>query len=196
MVSVTFGVAPAVFGFVLADLTGVWDFVCLVVYVLSGVGRLARYNVPYFQGLPIPVGLWIALVLYVDFELSLGGGIHLISDGLYNFAGNKEFAGRTSTSFTPRPPSLLAFGGVEALFTTRTGATATPPVIRLPVLEIFGGKLHFLSLLYLVTGLGFVSTRPVPKPNLNCQKRKDTLPVRSESAKRKLKKAIKDPKAA
>ncbi|CAD7945796.1 unnamed protein product [Amoebophrya sp. A25] len=79
---ITFGVAPAVFGFVLG-LDTFPDLLCLVFFVCCGVARLARFNVTsrmakprtdscssyYFEGVPIPGALWLCLLLYIDFEL-------------------------------------------------------------------------------------------------------------------------------
>jgi CDP-diacylglycerol--serine O-phosphatidyltransferase len=72
---ISFGVAPAVFGFALG-LRGGWDMLCLTYFVVCGVSRLARYNVTvaalpggtgkvkYFQGTPIPpTGTFIVALL-------------------------------------------------------------------------------------------------------------------------------------
>lgn len=73
---ISFGVAPAVMGFAVG-LRGGWDLVCLLVFVACGISRLARYNVTavtlsdargkvkYFEGLPIPSSLLIALALAI-----------------------------------------------------------------------------------------------------------------------------------
>jgi CDP-diacylglycerol---serine O-phosphatidyltransferase len=71
---ISFGVAPAVMAFA-AGLRSGWDLACLLVFVSCGIARLARYNVTaeslsqargkvtYFEGLPIPSSLALALVL-------------------------------------------------------------------------------------------------------------------------------------
>jgi CDP-diacylglycerol---serine O-phosphatidyltransferase len=71
---VSFGVAPAVMAFA-AGLRGGWDILCLLVFVSCGIARLARYNVTaeslsqargkvtYFEGMPIPSSLLLALFL-------------------------------------------------------------------------------------------------------------------------------------
>jgi len=71
---ISFGVAPAVIAYA-AGLRGVLDCVVLIVFVASGVSRLARYNVtaetlaagadkvPYFEGAPIPTSLWLTGVI-------------------------------------------------------------------------------------------------------------------------------------
>jgi CDP-diacylglycerol---serine O-phosphatidyltransferase len=70
---VSFGVTPAVMGFAVG-LRGGWDLVCLTLFVACGISRLARYNVtattlgdesgkvPYFEGMPIPSSLLLALL--------------------------------------------------------------------------------------------------------------------------------------
>jgi CDP-diacylglycerol--serine O-phosphatidyltransferase len=75
---VSFGVAPAVMGFAIG-LRGGWDLLCLLTFVACGISRLARYNVTaealadakgkvkYFEGLPIPSSLLIALGLTILF---------------------------------------------------------------------------------------------------------------------------------
>src|SRR5678816_3197778 len=71
---ISFGVAPAVIAYA-AGFRGVLDCVVLIVFVASGVSRLARYNVtaetlaagadkvPYFEGAPIPTSLWLTGVI-------------------------------------------------------------------------------------------------------------------------------------
>jgi CDP-diacylglycerol--serine O-phosphatidyltransferase len=70
---VSFGVAPATMGFAVG-LRGGWDLVCLTLFVACGISRLARYNVTatslsdqsgkvaYFEGMPIPSSLLLALL--------------------------------------------------------------------------------------------------------------------------------------
>jgi CDP-diacylglycerol---serine O-phosphatidyltransferase len=70
---VSFGVAPAVCGFVLG-LNGGWDALALTYFVACGISRLARYNVTastlagptgkvrYYEGTPIPTSLAIVAV--------------------------------------------------------------------------------------------------------------------------------------
>lgn len=75
---VSFGVAPAVLGYTLG-LNGAWDVVVLVVFVVCGISRLARYNataadmaddagkVTHYQGTPIPTSCLIVVMLTVAF---------------------------------------------------------------------------------------------------------------------------------
>jgi len=75
---VSFGVAPAVLGYTLG-LDGAWDAVILIVFVVCGISRLARYNVTagaladdagkvrHYQGTPIPTSVAIVLALAVAF---------------------------------------------------------------------------------------------------------------------------------
>lgn len=76
--TVSFGVAPAVLAYTLG-MQGAWDALILVLFVLCGIARLARFNVTaeelagptgkvkYFEGTPIPTSLAIVLVLGVAF---------------------------------------------------------------------------------------------------------------------------------
>ena len=72
---ISFGVAPAVFGYTLG-LRGGWDMFCLTFFVVCGVSRLARFNVTaadladsatgkvkYFEGTPIPSSILIVALL-------------------------------------------------------------------------------------------------------------------------------------
>jgi CDP-diacylglycerol--serine O-phosphatidyltransferase len=72
---ISFGVAPAVFGYTLG-LRGGWDMLCLTFFVVCGVSRLARFNVTaadladsatgkvkYFEGTPIPSSILIVALL-------------------------------------------------------------------------------------------------------------------------------------
>jgi CDP-diacylglycerol---serine O-phosphatidyltransferase len=87
---VSFGVAPAVLGFVLG-LRGGWDAIILGYFVCCGLSRLARYNVTaaaladeqgkvkYFEGTPIPTSIaivlvWAWLVRVGRFDMDLPGG--------------------------------------------------------------------------------------------------------------------------
>lgn len=75
---VSFGVAPAVLGYTLG-LNGVWDVLCLVVFVVCGISRLARYNVTahdiaddsgkvsHYQGTPIPTSVLLVVLLAIAF---------------------------------------------------------------------------------------------------------------------------------
>ncbi|MCC7044748.1 MAG: CDP-alcohol phosphatidyltransferase family protein [Acidobacteria bacterium] len=78
---ISFGVAPAVLGYTLG-LRGGWDILCLVYFVVSGVSRLARFNVTssaltnaetgkvaYFEGTPIPTSILIVGLLAVALVL-------------------------------------------------------------------------------------------------------------------------------
>lgn len=70
----SFGMAPAVLGYVLG-LNGLWDTIILIYFVACGVARLARYNVTaeelsdesgkvaYYEGTPIPTSVLIPCVL-------------------------------------------------------------------------------------------------------------------------------------
>jgi len=87
---ISFGVAPAVLGFVLG-LRGGWDALVLVYFVCCGLSRLARYNVTaaaladeqgkvkYFEGTPIPTSIaivliWAWLVRVGRFDVDIPGG--------------------------------------------------------------------------------------------------------------------------
>ncbi len=76
--TISFGVAPAVLAYTLG-MRGAWDAIILVLFVLCGIARLARFNVTaeelagpsgkvkYFEGTPIPTSLGIVAVLGVAF---------------------------------------------------------------------------------------------------------------------------------
>ena len=93
---VSFGVAPAVMGFV-AGMQGGWDAPLLVYFVGCGISRLARYNttaaalsddsgkVEYFEGTPIPTSVVPLGLLMAAFHQGslypvriLGAEIHLV----------------------------------------------------------------------------------------------------------------------
>ncbi|MEO7097318.1 MAG: CDP-alcohol phosphatidyltransferase family protein [Polyangiales bacterium] len=92
---VSFGVAPAVFGFALG-LRGTWDALLLIYFVACGISRLARYNVTHdsmsdesgkvshYEGTPIPSSLLLVLVLGIAFGMGavgdrlLFGAVHLL----------------------------------------------------------------------------------------------------------------------
>jgi CDP-diacylglycerol---serine O-phosphatidyltransferase len=81
---VSFGVAPAVFGFTVG-MRGVWDAIILCFFVACGIARLARYNVTaaalsdergkvrYYEGTPIPSSLLLVVVLGIAFAT---GNVH------------------------------------------------------------------------------------------------------------------------
>jgi CDP-diacylglycerol---serine O-phosphatidyltransferase len=89
---ISFGVAPAVFGYTLG-LRGGWDMAVLTYFVVCGVSRLARFNVTssqltnvetgkvrYFEGTPIPTSILIVGLLAsalwmgrIENDLWLGG---------------------------------------------------------------------------------------------------------------------------
>ena len=81
---VSFGVAPAVLGFVLG-LDGAWDALVLIYFVACGISRLARFNVTaeamsdengkvtHFEGTPIPTSLLIVGLLAVAFGTGATG---------------------------------------------------------------------------------------------------------------------------
>jgi CDP-diacylglycerol--serine O-phosphatidyltransferase len=88
---VSFGVAPAVLGFTLG-LRGGWDIAILIVFVLCGISRLARFNVTaealsegsdtgkvsHFEGTPIPSSLLLVGVLGVAFSMDMVGVADLL----------------------------------------------------------------------------------------------------------------------
>lgn len=73
---ISFGVAPAVMAYG-CGMQGLYDRIILVIFVVCGVSRLARYNVTaeelsggtgkvkYFEGTPIPTSLLLVFVLMV-----------------------------------------------------------------------------------------------------------------------------------
>lgn len=95
---VSFGVAPAVFGYSLG-LRGGWDVVVLVSFVTAGISRLARYNatldqlggedgkVKYYEGLPIPSSVILVAVWAIAFSLGA------VDDQMW--FGSLEFLGGT-----------------------------------------------------------------------------------------------------
>lgn len=93
---VSFGVAPAAVGYTLG-LRGAWDVAILVLFVLAGISRLARFNVTaatltdpatakvrYFEGTPIPTSLAVVAVLGAAFAVDAvhgalwGGSLRLL----------------------------------------------------------------------------------------------------------------------
>ena len=95
---ISFGVAPAVFGYTLG-LRGGWDMLCLTFFVVCGVSRLARFNVTaadladsatgkvkYFEGTPIPTSVVPLAILMLAFATGqlypvsvFGAELHLVS---------------------------------------------------------------------------------------------------------------------
>lgn len=84
---VSFGVAPAVFGFC-HGLNSRLDIIILVFFVNCGVLRLARYNstvqenskdgkVVFFEGTPIPSTVLIPTLIYFQFFTMEFWGLHL-----------------------------------------------------------------------------------------------------------------------
>ncbi len=81
---VSFGVAPAVLGYTLG-LDGIWDVVILVIFVVCGISRLARYNVTaaemsneagkvnHYQGAPIPTSVLIVVLLAIAYATGAVG---------------------------------------------------------------------------------------------------------------------------
>lgn len=81
---ISFGVAPAVLGFVIG-MRGGWDSAVLVYFVGCGLSRLARYNVTaatlsdaagkvrYYEGTPIPTSLAIVALLAALYAAGLTG---------------------------------------------------------------------------------------------------------------------------
>ena len=80
---ISFGVAPAGMAFSIG-LTGLWDALLLLYFVVCGISRLARYNitaeamsaeagkVTYFEGTPIPTSVLLVALLMA---LARGGRI-------------------------------------------------------------------------------------------------------------------------
>ncbi len=114
---VSFGVAPAVLGFVVG-LRGGWDAVILTYFVLCGLSRLARYNatmldladetgkVPYYEGTPIPTSLAVVLGLAV-------------LTGLDRIGARLPFGDLELLGFTWHPVSLLFFVSGSAMISRR-----------------------------------------------------------------------------
>ncbi len=81
---VSFGVAPAVVGYVLG-MRGGWDMLLLIYFVACGIGRLARFNVTstdlmtdsgkvsHFEGTPIPSSLLLVALLAAAYS---AGAVH------------------------------------------------------------------------------------------------------------------------
>jgi CDP-diacylglycerol--serine O-phosphatidyltransferase len=68
---ISFGVAPAVFFYALRE-PGIGSVLILILFTLSGMMRLARYNVSSsegFEGIPITVNGFIFPLLYVAYLL-------------------------------------------------------------------------------------------------------------------------------
>ncbi len=101
---VSFGVAPAVLAYTLG-LRGLWDAICLTLFVCAGISRLARYNVTssaltdsatgkvrYFEGTPIPTSVFLVVVMAVLFAFDLtglnfvGGHVNLLGRQLHPFS--------------------------------------------------------------------------------------------------------------
>ncbi|ORX75351.1 CDP-diacylglycerol--serine O-phosphatidyltransferase [Basidiobolus meristosporus CBS 931.73] len=96
---ISFGVAPAVFGFTLG-LRSVIDICVLLYFVSCGIARLARYNatvaslpkdesgkVKHFEGTPIPTTLlitgYLGYLVYVgDIQTALPGGVASLANTL------------------------------------------------------------------------------------------------------------------
>jgi len=92
----SFGIAPAFFGYVVMGIIGeseedqlgeLSNFIILPLFVVAGLARLARFNatadllagghnraVKYWEGVPIPTNLIIVLIGWVDMERRLAGG--------------------------------------------------------------------------------------------------------------------------
>jgi CDP-diacylglycerol---serine O-phosphatidyltransferase len=120
---VSFGLAPAVLGFSLG-LRGFWDVMVLTYYVGCGISRLARYNVThtaladatgkvkYYEGIPIPVNLFIVMLLGVAFVLgrideALWFGAYELGWGvLHPLTLTYALSGTAMVSSTLRVPKL------------------------------------------------------------------------------------------
>lgn len=80
--TISFGIAPAVFGFMLSD-KGAIITIILIVFVLCGILRLARFNVTYikyFEGMPITVnGILFPLIYFIKIPFCYFPYIYLLS---------------------------------------------------------------------------------------------------------------------
>ncbi len=85
---ISFGVAPASLAFSLG-LTGLWDALVLLYFVVCGISRLARYNitaealseggdkVAYFEGTPIPTSVVLTAILaFAAWQGRLGAALY------------------------------------------------------------------------------------------------------------------------
>lgn len=120
---VSFGVAPAVVGYVLG-FSGGWDALVLVYFVCCGIARLARFNVTaenlmtdrgkvsHFEGTPIPTSLALVAVLAIAFtqgavgEHLWGGSLRLGPFRLHPLVAMYALSGSamvTSTLKIPKP---------------------------------------------------------------------------------------------
>lgn len=120
---VSFGVAPAVLGYVMG-LRGAIDEVILIFFVACGISRLARFNVTasaladetgkvrYFEGTPIPTSLLLVLLLGLQLHSGatldrLWGGVTRIGDLRFHpFSLGYAALGATMVSATLRIPKL------------------------------------------------------------------------------------------
>jgi len=118
---VSFGVAPAMMGFA-AGLRGAWDLACLTIFVACGISRLARYNVTaaslsddsgkvrYFEGMPIPSSLLLAILFVALFGAGRAhaalplGSVSLGSEVLHPIALLYVLHGAAMVSKTLRIP--------------------------------------------------------------------------------------------
>jgi len=80
--TISFGIAPAVFGFMLVEKSTILILV-LIVFVLCGILRLARFNVTnikYFEGMPITInGILFPLIYFLKVPLYLYPTIYFLS---------------------------------------------------------------------------------------------------------------------
>ena len=120
---VSFGVAPAVLGFVLG-LDGGWDALVLIYFVACGISRLARFNVTapamsdesgkvtHFEGTPILTSLLVVALLAVAFgtgaigEAMWGGSLPLGSWQLHPLVLLYALSGSAMISATLKIPKI------------------------------------------------------------------------------------------
>jgi len=80
--TISFGIAPAVFGFMLVEKSTIL-ILALIVFVLCGILRLARFNVTkikYFEGMPITInGILFPLIYFLKVPLYLYPTIYFLS---------------------------------------------------------------------------------------------------------------------
>lgn len=80
--TISFGIAPAVFGFMLSD-KGAVITIILIVFVLCGILRLARFNVTnikHFEGMPITInGVLFPLIYFIKIPFCYFPYIYILS---------------------------------------------------------------------------------------------------------------------
>lgn len=80
--TISFGVAPAVFGFMLSE-KGTLITAIVIIFVLCGILRLARFNIAnikHFEGMPITVnGILFPLIYFINVPVCYFQYIYLLS---------------------------------------------------------------------------------------------------------------------